>query len=153
MPLDLVIENEAWGQVPNLELIAEQAVAAALPKGEQSKIITLLFSDDETMQELNKDWRGKDAPTNVLSFPAPKDQPVHPGELPLLGDIVLGFGTCAREAQEAGKTLTNHTCHLIVHGVLHLLGYDHVDDQEAEKMEAAEIKILSTLNISNPYLS
>ena len=153
MPLDLVIENEAWGQVPNLELIAEQAVAAALPKGEQSKIITLLFSDDETMQELNKDWRGKDAPTNVLSFPAPKDQPVPPGELPLLGDIVLGFGTCAREAQEAGKTLTNHTCHLIVHGVLHLLGYDHVDDQEAEKMEAAEIKILSTLNISNPYLS
>ena len=153
MPLDLVIENEAWGQVPNLELIAEQAVAAALPKGEQSKIITLLFSDDETMQELNKDWRGKDAPTNVLSFPAPKDQPVPPGELPLLGDIVLGFGTCAREADEAGKSLTNHTCHLIVHGVLHLLGYDHVDDQEAEKMEAAEIKILSTLNISNPYLS
>ena len=124
MPLDLVIENEAWGQVPNLELIAEQAVAAALPKGEQSKIITLLFSDDETMQELNKDWRGKDAPTNVLSFPAPKDQPVPPGELPLLGDIVLGFGTCAREAQEAGKTLTNHTCHLIVHGVLRFIEND-----------------------------
>ena len=153
MPLDLAIENEAWAQVPNLELMAEQAVAAALPKGEQGKIITLLFADDETMQELNKDWRGKDAPTNVLSFPAPKDQPVPPGELSLLGDIVLGFGTCAREAEEAGKTLTNHTCHLIVHGVLHLLGYDHVDDQEAEKMEAAEIKILSTLNISNPYLS
>ena len=153
MPLDLAIEDEAWAQVPNIELMAEQAVAATLPKGEQGKIITLLFADDETMQELNKDWRGKDAPTNVLSFPAPKDQPVPPGELSLLGDIVLGFGTCAREAEEAGKTLTNHTCHLIVHGVLHLLGYDHVDDQEAEKMEAAEIKILSTLNISNPYLS
>ena len=153
MPLDIAIEDDGWAALPNLELMAEQAAAAALPKGEQSKIITLLFADDETMQDLNKEWRGLDKPTNVLSFPAPKDQPVPPGELPLLGDIVLGFGICAREAEAAGKTLGNHTCHLIVHGVLHLLGYDHEIDKDAEVMEAAEIKILSTLGIENPYLS
>jgi probable rRNA maturation factor len=153
MPLDIAIEDDGWAALPNLELMAEQAAAAALPKGEQSKIITLLFADDETMQVLNKEWRGLDKPTNVLSFPAPKDQPVPPGELPLLGDIVLGFGICAREAEEAGKTLGNHTCHLIVHGVLHLLGYDHENDKDAQVMEAAEIKILSTLGIENPYLS
>jgi probable rRNA maturation factor len=153
MPLDIAIEDDGWAALPNLELMVEQAAAAALPKGEQSKIITLLFADDETMQDLNKEWRGLDKPTNVLSFPAPKDQPVPPGELPLLGDIVLGFGICAREAEEAGKTLGNHTCHLIVHGVLHLLGYNHENDKDAEVMEAVEIKILSTLGIENPYLS
>lgn len=152
MPLDIAIEDDGWAALPNLEMMAEQAAAAALPKGEQAKIITLLFADDETMQDLNKDWRGKDKPTNVLSFPAPKDQPVPPGELPLLGDIVLGFGTCAREAEESDKTLSDHTCHLIVHGILHLLGYDHENDKDAEVMEAAEIKILSTLDIQNPYL-
>lgn len=153
MPLDIAIEDDGWAVLPNLEMMAEQAAAATLPKGEQGKIITLLFADDETMQDLNKEWRGLDKPTNVLSFPAPKDQPVPPGELPLLGDIILGFETCAREAQEAGKTLADHTCHLIVHGVLHLLGYDHENDKDAEVMEAAEVKILSTLGIKNPYLS
>jgi probable rRNA maturation factor len=153
MPLDIAIEDDGWAALANLEIMAEQAAAAALPKGEQGKIITLLFSDDETMQDLNKEWRGLDKPTNVLSFPAPKDQPVPPGEPPLLGDIVFGYGTCAGEAIEAGKTLADHTCHLIVHGVLHLLGYDHENDKDAEVMEAAEIKILSTLGIENPYLS
>jgi probable rRNA maturation factor len=153
MPVDIAIEDDGWAVLPGLELIAEQAFAAALPKGEQGKIITLLFADDETMQDLNKEWRGLDKPTNVLSFPAPKNQPVPTGELPLLGDIVLGFGTCKREAEAAGKTLGNHTCHLIVHGILHILGYDHENDKDAEIMEAAEIKILSTLGIENPYLS
>jgi probable rRNA maturation factor len=153
MPLDIAIEDDGWATLPNLEMIAEQAAAAALPKDEQGKIITVLFADDETMQDLNKEWRGLDKPTNVLSFPAPKDQPVPPGEFPLLGDIVLGFGTCVREAEAAGKTLGDHTCHLIVHGVLHLLGYDHENDKDADVMEAAEIKILSTLGIENPYLS
>ena len=153
MPLEIVIEDDGWAALPNLEMVAGQAAAAALPKGEQGKIITLLFSDDETMQDLNNEWRGLNKPTNVLSFPAPQDQPVPPGELPMLGDIVLGFGTCAREAEEVGKTLADHTCHLIVHGVLHLLGYDHESNKDAEVMEAAEIKILSTLGIENPYLS
>ena len=152
MPLDLAIENDAWAVLPNLELMAEQAVAATLPKGDPGKIITLLFADDETMQDLNKDWRGKDNPTNVLSFPAAKDQIVPPGELPLLGDIVLGFETCSREAAEAGKSLADHCCHLIVHGVLHLLGYDHIDDKQAEVMEAAEARILGSLGLANPYL-
>ncbi|MDE2444689.1 MAG: rRNA maturation RNase YbeY [Alphaproteobacteria bacterium] len=152
MPLDLAIEVDAWSSVPGLELMAEQAVAAALPDSARGKVITLLFSDDATMQDLNRDWRGKDAPTNVLSFPAPEDQVTPPGELELLGDIVLGYETCAREADEAGKPLAEHACHLIVHGVLHLLGYDHIDDKEAEAMEAAEAKILATLGIANPYM-
>ena len=153
MPLDIAIEDDGWAALPNLELMAEQAVAATLPNGEQGKIITLLFADDETMQDLNREWRGLDKPTNVLSFPAPKDQPVPPGELALLGDIVLGFGTVAREAEAAHQTLADHTCHLIVHGVLHLLGYDHEVEEEADVMEAAEIKILSSLGIANPYVS
>ena len=152
MPLDMAIEDEAWAVLPNLELLAEHAVAAALPADQSHKIITLLFADDATMRDLNKDWRGKDQPTNVLSFPAAADQPVPPGELPLLGDIVLGFGIVAAEAAAAGKTLGDHTAHLIVHGVLHLLGYDHQIEAEAEMMEATEIKILAQLGIANPYL-
>jgi probable rRNA maturation factor len=152
MPLDLVIEEESWGAVHDLELMAEQAVAAALPDGERSKIVTLLFSDDATMQDLNRDWRGLDKPTNVLSFPASEDQVTPPGELALLGDIVLGYETCAQEASQAGKPLREHTCHLIIHGVLHLLGYDHIDDKDAEVMEAAEVKILNSLGLSNPYM-
>ena len=153
MPLDIAIEDDSWAALPNLEMMAEQAAAAALPTAEQGRIITLLFSDNETMQDLNKEWRGLNKPTNVLSFPAPKDQPVPPGGLPLLGDIVLGYGICAREAEDAGKTLADHTCHLIVHGILHLLGYDHENDKDADVMEAVEIKILSTLGIENPYLT
>jgi probable rRNA maturation factor len=102
------------------------------------------------MAELNRIWRGKDAPTNVLSFPAP-DMPTPPGEPKPLGDMALGFGSVAREAEEQGKPLRDHTLHLIVHGMLHLLGLDHQDDGEASAMEARETVILKGLGVPNPY--
>ena len=151
--LEIVTQHEAWKSIRGLKVLAEKAVDAALPVAKRNRQITLLFSDDATLKKLNRDWRGKNKPTNVLSFPANPDVKLPRGEIKPLGDIALGYETIAKEAETAGLTLKAHTTHLIVHGVLHLLGYDHVDDQQAETMEAAEIKILSTLNIVNPYLS
>ena len=103
------------------------------------------------MAAINAEWRGKDKPTNVLSFPAPRDIPIPAGESRPLGDIVLAYGVIAREAEEQGKTLRAHVAHLMVHGTLHLLGYDHETDVEAEEMEALETSILKGLGITDPY--
>ena len=97
------------------------------------------------MRELNRDFRKKDAPTNVLSFPAPPNPERH------LGDIALAFGVCAREAAEQRKPLAHHLQHLTVHGVLHLLGYDHIGDDEAEAMEGLERAVLAGLGVPDPY--
>lgn len=110
-----------------------------------SRKISLLLADDSRLQQLNKDWRDKDAPTNVLSFPAP-DLPMSP-----LGDIAMAWETCLREAQEQGKELRAHVFHLFVHGVLHLLGYDHVVAIQAEEMEGLESRILSGLGMADPW--
>lgn len=107
--------------------------------------IAVVLADDAFVQNLNKQYRGKDKPTNVLSFPASLGD----GEL---GDIILAFETIEREAAEQQKTFRNHATHLLVHGFLHLLGYDHIEEKEAEIMEKLEIKILKKLGISNPYL-
>ncbi len=153
MTLEIEVEDEAWRALPGLEELAAGAVAAALQSfgtPEADIEVTLLFTDDSSMAELNAQWRGKDKPTNVLSFPAP-DMPVPEGEPEPLGDIALGFGVVSREAEEQGKTLHDHTLHLIVHGMLHLLGHTHEDDGEASRMEALEIGILKGLGVSNPY--
>lgn len=105
--------------------------------------ITVMLADDALMRQLNHDYRGKDAPTNVLSFS---------GEGDYLGDIVLARQTIEREAKAQRKTVRTHATHLLVHGTLHLLGHDHLRDKEAQTMEALEIKILKKLGISNPYL-
>ncbi len=109
--------------------------------------LTILLADDETIQDLNARFRGKDAPTNVLSFPAPATAQPH------LGDIGLAYGVCAREAVEQGKLLAHHLMHLTAHGVLHLLGYDHDCDADAEVMEGLERDILSALGVPDPYAS
>ena len=111
----------------------------------------MLFTDDAAISEINAEWRGKAKPTNVLSFPTPEDMPVPEGEPRALGDIVLAHGVISREAAEQGKTLHDHTAHLIVHGTLHLLGFDHESDADAEEMEALETRILKGLGISDPY--
>ena len=100
--------------------------------------------NDSDMQALNKKWRGKDKPTNVLSFP-------DSGPAPVLGDIVIAFETVHREAEAANKPVQDHFIHLLVHGFLHLTGYDHMNDQDAKIMEALEISILTNFNIDNPY--
>jgi probable rRNA maturation factor len=108
--------------------------------------LAILLTDDARQQALNAGFRGKDAPTNVLSFPAAVG--AEDGEL---GDIALAFGVCVREAEAQGKSLADHLSHLTAHGVLHLLGYDHESDAEAEAMEARERDILAGLGVADPY--
>lgn len=120
------------------------AAAPASPGGYE---MSLLLTDDREMRALNRTWRGKDAPTNVLSFPA-SDNRNEPG---FLGDVALAYETARREADATGIALPDHAAHLVVHGVLHLLGFDHATDEEAERMEALERRALAALGIKDPY--
>ena len=144
--IEIEVEAEAWtGAVPDAEAVVDRAAKAALSAVEGD--IVVLLTDDESVRELNARFRDKDRPTNVLSFPAPDNAAPH------LGDIVLAYGVCATEAQAQGKTLADHLSHLVVHGVLHLLGRDHEDDGEAEEMEAEEREILAQIGVADPYAS
>lgn len=145
--IDIEIEEPAWTRAePDAQALVRAAAAAALAHEAAGAVgVCILLADDAAVAALNRDFRGKDGPTNVLSFPAP-DNPEGS-----LGDIALAFGVCAREAAEQGKTLADHLQHLAVHGVLHLLGYDHIADDEAEAMEGLERVILADLGVSDPY--
>jgi len=145
--IDIEIEDVAWTEaLPQAEMLARGAGLAALDKeGAGHEGVTILLTDDESVRELNARFREKDAPTNVLSFPAPFNPERH------LGDIALAYGVCAREAAEQGKPLAHHLQHLVVHGVLHLCGYDHIGDDEAEVMEDLERAVLAELGIPDPY--
>ncbi|WP_255988518.1 rRNA maturation RNase YbeY [Chitinolyticbacter albus] len=123
---------------------------AALQPGVKTAEITVRFVDAEEGQQLNRDYRGKDYATNVLTFTFDEDMPDIP-DLPLLGDLVLCAPVVEREAAEQGKSLLAHYCHMVVHGVLHLQGYDHLEDAEAEEMEALETQIVTTLGYDDPY--
>lgn len=151
--IDIEIEDDGWLDVlPDAQNVVETGVAAALAAVEiegQADVVVLLCNDAE-MRELNREYRKKDKATNVLSFPAPKAMRIK-GVLEHLGDVALGLETCVREAQEQGKTLKNHVMHLSVHGTLHLLGYDHMTDEEAEEMESLERDILKGLGVPDPY--
>jgi probable rRNA maturation factor len=154
MNLSLDVEDDAWHALAGLEDLAQASIGAALAAAgfqDDECDVAVLFTDDVSMAAINAEWRGKDRPTNVLSFPAPRDIPVPVGEARPLGDIVLAYGVIAREAEEQGKTLRAHVGHLMVHGTLHLLGYDHETDLEAEEMEALETSILKGLGITDPY--
>ena len=135
-----------------LALTPFAALAEAAPLVE----IAVRLTDDIEVQALNRDFRGKDKPTNVLSFPQVQDDLLESlansddGEI-LLGDIVLARETCMREAEEKGVSVVDHATHLIIHGTLHLVGYDHMDDASATAMEALEVKALASLGIANPY--
>ena len=148
------IEGGDWQSEAALQALVAKALNAAsdelgLGVGNPSEV-SLLFTDNATIKELNAQWRAKDKPTNVLSFPA---FPLKPGMalMPLLGDIVLAFETVQSEAKQEHKPFDDHVSHLVVHGLLHLLGYDHETDAEAEEMEALERKILARLAIPDPY--
>lgn len=134
----------------SVERAARAALAAAAPGGEPPLILGVILTDDAEQRRLNLSYRGIDAPTNVLSF-ALADVAPPPGAPVLLGDVVLAYETVAREAAEQQKTLAAHLQHLVVHGVLHLLGFDHENDTQAAKMEALEVEILQRLGVPDPY--
>lgn len=155
MEIAVSLHDTAWlDGCADLESRARTAVAAVLSQlaVDAPLEISLVFTDDAEQRALNRDWRGKDRPTNVLSFPNMDDGgPAAPGLPRLLGDVVLARETVAREAREQGKTLADHTMHLLVHGTLHLLGYDHEQAGEAAEMEALERAVLGGLGIADPY--
>ena len=149
------IADDAWTRVRDLEELTGRAIEAALDHARVDKNVEIgvLFANDEEAARLNRQWRHKDYAPNILSFPAPEMHDVPAGEPRPLGDLILASGTVAREAQEQGKPLTSHLTHLIVHGTLHLLGFDHLEESDAERMEAAEIAILAGLGVPDPYLA
>ncbi len=152
--IDIRIAAAGWrAALPGPAAQIRRAVRATLQAELPAKAktgLSILLTDDAEMRKLNAGWRAKDKPTNVLSFPA--DAAINPARPPAyLGDIALGLATCRREAKEQGKALADHVAHLTVHGVLHLLGYDHMDDDEAAAMEPREVEILAGLNIADPY--
>jgi probable rRNA maturation factor len=146
--IDVLIEDPAWESAePRAAALAEIAAAATLAhERAEGGDLAILLADDVRLAALNAAFRSKPAPTNVLSFPA-----VGGPSGGALGDIALAFGVCAREASEQGKSLAHHLQHLTAHGVLHLLGYDHESDAEAQAMEAAERAILAGLGVADPY--
>lgn len=147
----LAVEAGEWPAEARLEQMVRAAVGAACADQglHGASELSVVFTDDAAIRELNAGWRGKDKPTNVLSFPAfPEGWSALP---PMLGDIVLAAETVTREAADESKPFENHLTHLIVHGFLHLVGHDHEDDAEAEAMEAAERRILAALAIPDPY--
>lgn len=142
MGIDIEIEDAAWIEaLADGEQLALHAAEAATAEGG----LTILLTDDATVADLNERFRGKAGPTNVLSFPATANPEGH------LGDIALAYGVCAREAAEQGKPLAHHLQHLVAHGVLHLVGYDHQTETEAAEMEALERLILAGLGVPDPY--
>lgn len=164
MMIEIALEaDEEWDSSRSWADLAQRAAEAAvaesafpeLATSERAAEISVRLTEDEEVRALNAQWRGKDKPTNVLSFPmlerAEIKQANVAGPELLLGDIVLARGVCETEAAEKGVTVERHATHLLVHGTLHLLGYDHHEDGEAEDMEAREIRALQRLGIANPY--
>lgn len=145
--IDCVVEDEAWDELGDLDALASDAVTAAEAELDLggSNGLCILFTGDGEIAGLNTAHRGKDGPTNVLSFPA------HDSAEGWLGDIAIASGVCFREAREKGIAPADHVRHLLVHGFLHLHGYDHQADAEAEEMEAIERRVLARLGIADPY--
>jgi len=136
----------AWVEgLSDAESLARHAALAALATRTAPGAVVILLTDDDSVQDLNNRFRGKDAPTNVLAFPSPA------GPRGYLGDIAVAFGVCDREARDQAKPLADHLSHLVIHGVLHLMGYDHEDDAQAEVMESIERKLLAGMGVPDPY--
>jgi probable rRNA maturation factor len=162
--LEIAIEADGeWDSSSGWDRLARTAAAAAiaesafpqLDSSDRTVELSVRLTSDAEVHALNAEWRGKDKPTNVLSFPMAEpeqlEQAAAPGPELMLGDIVLAHGVCAAEASDKGVSLDQHAAHLMVHGTLHLLGYDHMDDASAADMEAREIRALGRMGIADPY--
>ncbi|MGJ8546517.1 MAG: rRNA maturation RNase YbeY [Sulfitobacter sp.] len=162
--LDVVIEDARWADcdLEGLSIRAARGALEHLGLPAQLAEITVLGCDDARITVLNGDFRAKPSPTNVLSWPAEERAAAQPGGNPVavepdpdgtlpLGDIAISYDTCTREAAQAGKPLADHTLHLVVHGILHLLGYDHETDADAALMEGLETAILENMGLADPY--
>jgi probable rRNA maturation factor len=151
LSIETSVECESWLGIAGLDALIRQCLDLSLAETgdhpREGAQVSFLFCDDARIKTLNAEFRGIDKPTNVLSFPGP--EPIETARV--LGDIAIAWETVAREAAEQDKLLRSHLCHLIVHGFLHLLGYDHETDEEAEIMEADEARVLDRMGISNPY--
>lgn len=149
LEVEIVRHGDAWAGAMTdaaLKRAARAAVSAAPFLSPGAYKVTLVLTDDDEVRELNRTWRGKDAPTNVLSFPSGKIPPSL-----FLGDVVLACETTRKEAREQGVALQDHIAHLVVHGVLHLLGFDHTENEAAERMEMLEREALASLGVADPY--
>lgn len=145
--IDVIVESDRWPA--EAEATVRRALAGAVqaaPRDVAGRALTVLLTDDAAVRRLNATWRGLDKPTNVLSFPVPANAPSG-----ALGDIAIAFETTAREAEAENKPFADHLSHLAVHGFLHLIGYDHDEDAEAQEMEALERRILAALGVPDPY--
>lgn len=152
--VDVLIESERWRAADKVKALLRRAIGAAAEELSTGGIeLAVVLTDDTAIRLLNRQWRGIDKATNVLSFPAQEARGVVHGPPPLIGDIVLAYETIAREADNEGKPFAHHLAHLAVHGFLHLNGYDHERDKDAEAMEQLERKILRRLRIPDPYRS
>ncbi len=153
LSLEISAPSSLWRGLPRARALARETIAACVAESgfdaRAASEVNLRLTDDAEVRALNARWRGVDQPTNVLSFPsAPAERA---GEAPTLGDIALAYETLAREAEELGGSLSDHYRHLVAHGFLHLIGYDHQTDEEAERMEDLEKRILARLGVADPY--
>jgi probable rRNA maturation factor len=155
--LEIAVHSKLWQKQRTAQSIVRKAVlAAAKAASTPGAELAIVLDNDSAIKALNRDWRGKNAATNVLSFPAAPTSPAAKGgksarPAPYIGDIVIAYQTTAREAVAEGKPFSHHLAHLAIHGFLHLLGYDHENDRDAEKMERLERRILGRLAVPDPY--
>jgi probable rRNA maturation factor len=145
--IDIETASPLWAQQPQAETTLRAAISAAAERVPATGEVSVLLTDDAGIRLLNRNWRGIDKPTNVLSFPLPGDKVA----FALIGDIAIAYETLAREAGAEGKPFLHHLAHLAVHGFLHLMGYDHATDSQADAMEGLERDILARLDIADPY--
>lgn len=146
---DLRIADPRWESLGDVEALAARVLGHAATAMEQGGEVSILMTNDAEMHALNKQWRGFDKPTDVLSFPS--DGPGIPGEAPQLGDIAIGYETAFKDAESMGRPFEGHISHLLIHGFLHLLGYDHIESEDAKVMEPLEARILAGLGWPDPY--
>ncbi len=144
--IDIQVTSQMWQAQPQAEQTVREAIAAAAAELTVDGEVSIVLTDDAAIRALNRDWRGIDTATNVLSFPAAKAIGVQ-----FLGDIVVAYETLARECEDEDRNFLHHLAHLTVHGFLHLLGYDHQTDAQAEAMEGLESRIMGSLNMPDPY--